>query len=193
MKICKSGLHEYPKEHKSCRECKSIRNKEWALKNKERKEANYKKHYQISKESINANCRTYYKNNKEQIKVKQKVWNEANKDSIKANSRKWVLKNKYNINIEERQEIYLIQEGKCAICKRHESELSKVLDIDHSHETGQVRGLLCGDCNRALGLFRDRPEFCHAAGDYLQSHGQPLQEDHNVHCLSHLDDLAPNE
>ena len=45
------------------------------------------------------------------------------------------------------------QQGCCAVCGKHQSELNKAFDVDHNHETGQVRGLLCGQCNRGLGNF----------------------------------------
>ena len=57
------------------------------------------------------------------------------------------------------------QNGVCAICNR--SQKSR-LHVDHCHETGLVRGLLCGSCNRALGLMKDSTEFLLKAIQYLQ-------------------------
>ena len=54
--------------------------------------------------------------------------------------------------------------NECAICGATER-----LEIDHSHVTGQVRGRLCGDCNRGLGLFREQPERLHNAAAYLEA------------------------
>jgi hypothetical protein len=42
----------------------------------------------------------------------------------------------------------------CQICQRHRSEFPKYMDIDHNHVTGQVRGIICNDCNHALGLLK---------------------------------------
>ncbi|WP_159083913.1 endonuclease VII domain-containing protein [Nocardioides terrigena] len=64
------------------------------------------------------------------------------------------------------------QGGVCAIC--HEPEgmtykgKPKALCVDHDHETGKVRGLLCAACNFALGKFRDNPALLRAAADYLE-------------------------
>jgi hypothetical protein len=69
---------------------------------------------------------------------------------------------KYGISSEEYDIILKKQNYRCAICERHESELSKVgnrrfftLCIDHSHKTKKVRGLLCHSCNRSIGLLKE--------------------------------------
>jgi len=65
------------------------------------------------------------------------------------------------------------QGAKCAICgaiQGHQSCYGKVcrLAVDHDHRTGKVRGLLCNNCNRGLGRFRDSVENLEAAVRYLQ-------------------------
>lgn len=62
------------------------------------------------------------------------------------------------------------QDNKCAIC-RHRPRRTADLVIDHNHKTGEVRGLLCGKCNTALGLFRDSPDVLDAAIEYLEQRG----------------------
>ena len=59
------------------------------------------------------------------------------------------------------------QEGRCAICSRHESEFKKRLHVDHDHVTGSIRGLLCQQCNVGLGNFADSCERLTNAKDYL--------------------------
>lgn len=67
------------------------------------------------------------------------------------------------------------QDGVCAICRNGEASKSnrghrrRRLTVDHDHETGQVRGLLCSGCNLALGGFRDSPDLLLAAASYLAS------------------------
>jgi hypothetical protein len=54
------------------------------------------------------------------------------------------------------------QDGLCAVCREREAE-----HVDHDHETGEVRGLLCSCCNQGLGNFRDNAAHLRAAADYL--------------------------
>lgn len=62
------------------------------------------------------------------------------------------------------------QDGKCAICARPAAEApgKHGLHIDHCHTTGAVRGLLCANCNRGLGLFADDPSALETAAQYLR-------------------------
>lgn len=64
-----------------------------------------------------------------------------------------------------------IQNGVCAICSEPETRKMKgtpaALCVDHNHETGEIRGLLCNRCNRTIGLLEDDPEFFKRAYDYL--------------------------
>ena len=69
------------------------------------------------------------------------------------------------------------QEGKCAICHeppnaraRKNSAASKGWEVDHGHDTGAVRELLCGPCNRGLAAFRDDPEALREAANYIERH-----------------------
>jgi hypothetical protein len=68
------------------------------------------------------------------------------------------------------EELKTQQGNVCAICKK--GELTKDLAVDHCHKTKRVRGLLCENCNRAIGLFKDSPELCRSASDYLESSQQ---------------------
>ncbi len=45
------------------------------------------------------------------------------------------------------------QKGRCAICNKHQAELTKAMALDHNHITGEDRGLLCNRCNLGLGYF----------------------------------------
>lgn len=73
------------------------------------------------------------------------------------------LKSRYGITPEDYEKMFKKQKGKCAICGIKKDKL----DIDHCHTTKKVRGLLCGSCNRALGLLKDNTEFLNNAIKYL--------------------------
>lgn len=73
---------------------------------------------------------------------------------------------KYGATTEEIESMFKQQSGKCAICGG-QSSAGRRLSIDHDHETGQIRGLLCDKCNRGLGLFGDSPELMREAAAYL--------------------------
>lgn len=60
------------------------------------------------------------------------------------------------------------QGGVCAICAGPRSGPGKRFHVDHCHDTGQVRGLLCGNCNTAIGLLGDDPERAEKAAAYLR-------------------------
>ena len=70
----------------------------------------------------------------------------------------------HGITLDQYHAKFEAQNECCAICGRWMAHPH----IDHDHATGKHRGLLCGDCNRGLGQFRDRPERCRAAALYLE-------------------------
>ena len=105
------------------------------------------------KEELKAKHRKYYKNNKEKFKIKSKKYRERDKKKYKKYRRKQGLKQRYGVTIEWWDIQFKKQKGCCAICGKHQSELNKTLYVDHNHKTGQVRGLLCMDCNFKVGQY----------------------------------------
>lgn len=83
--------------------------------------------------------------------------------------RAYRLLRKFGITVEQYDEMFAAQGGVCAICSCPPHY--KRLAVDHNHETGQVRGLLCGWCNRSLGGFRDSTELLVSAARYLKDFG----------------------
>jgi len=78
---------------------------------------------------------------------------------------------KYGISPKDYDKFFKEQNGRCAICNVHQSEVTRRFDIDHNHDTGKVRGLLCYNCNRALGLFKDSTKIVSKAFEYLANRG----------------------
>jgi hypothetical protein len=82
---------------------------------------------------------------------------------------------KYGLTIEEYKFMLELQEGTCTICKTSPIEnglFSATLVVDHDHETGKVRALLCNGCNQGLGMFKDNPNILDLAAAYLRLHGK---------------------
>lgn len=75
------------------------------------------------------------------------------------------LKRRYNLTIAGYDALLEEQEHRCAICGQQPE--GKPLAVDHCHETKTVRGLLCRECNIALGLFQDNPDTLEKAITYL--------------------------
>lgn len=75
----------------------------------------------------------------------------------------------YGITIEEFHRLYEAQQGCCVICGIHAEESARTLSVDHSHVTGEVRGLLCQKCNGGIGLLQDSPEILRRALAYLEA------------------------
>ncbi len=82
----------------------------------------------------------------------------------KQDNRSWRLRSSYGLTQIDYDRMVADQSGKCAICQRVCSELH----IDHCHDTGVVRGLLCTDCNRGIGMLKHDPEIFMSAIKYLK-------------------------
>lgn len=87
-------------------------------------------------------------------------------ERIKAAQRAADLRRGYGITPEQYDELLSKQAGLCKICG---SQVARRLVVDHNHETGQVRGLLCSNCNVAIGLFGENVERMLAAIEYVRN------------------------
>lgn len=93
--------------------------------------------------------------------------NPSTKKSHNKASRKYVYKNTYGITTEDYDKMLKDQGGVCKICGGGPSRGDKLLVVDHCHDTGVVRGLLCNKCNTGIGMFRDDLELLKKAVEYL--------------------------
>ena len=128
-----------------CKECSNVVRREYRIKNRD---------------NVNAGKMSLYYENHEQSKSRLR-------DRYKTYGLAWKLQHKYGLTLDEYRRMVEAQDGRCAIC-RAPPPCGKRLYVDHCHESGRVRGLLCNNCNRGLGCFKDSPEFLLAAKDYLQ-------------------------
>ncbi len=86
------------------------------------------------------------------------------------------LKRQFGVTLEWYLSEYDKQGGKCKLCGKPGEAFNSVtgrtttLAVDHCHKTGAIRGLLCQDCNKGLGSFKDNPEVMRAAADYVEKY-----------------------
>jgi len=100
---------------------------------------------------------------KEGVRYRCKICNKTSKDKNRDYSRKYLFKNRYNITEEQYELKAAQQDNRCAICGARVK-----LHVDHDHNTGAFRGLLCPNCNKAIGLFKDNPDTLRSAAEYLE-------------------------
>ena len=108
-------------------------------------------------------------------------WQRANPDLVRASrarakadgrrqaqDRRSYLKRTYGITVEQYDEMLASQGGVCAVCGREpRDDIS--LHVDHDHETGAIRGLLCFRCNNSLGDLGDDPDLLRRAAAYIEA------------------------
>jgi hypothetical protein len=78
------------------------------------------------------------------------------------------MKSNYGIDKVEYERMLEEQGGKCALCGDAECQSGKRFAVDHCHETGVVRAILCYNCNTGLGKFRDDPEVLRKAAELVE-------------------------
>lgn len=159
MKICskcklEKESSEFYARMAKCKECHKQVTRNWQLRNPERMRKIAKDWYHRTPE------------NRQYSIDKAREWQATHKD--RDNQRKFAynLKRNYGLSYETYCEMELKQDGKCAICNKPPY---RNLDVDHNHETGKIRKLLCSNCNTALGLLKDDTELFTKAIEYLKS------------------------
>jgi hypothetical protein len=101
------------------------------------------------------------------MRAYQTQWKLSNPKKWKMHQDKARIKYRYGLLMDEYNELLLSQDGKCAVC---DTEFIKSPCIDHSHSTGEVRGLLCDACNRGLGYFKENANRLRNAAQYVEKY-----------------------
>ncbi len=107
-----------------------------------------------------------YETEKERQKAKVEAGKRFRMRRGKDYARDHQLQHKFNITLDDYNRMFAEQNGCCVLCDRHQSEFKTRLAVDHNHETGGVRGLLCTRCNIRLGVLENR-QFIEKAIKYL--------------------------
>lgn len=100
------------------------------------------------------------------IRDKERYYNKSN--NRKNWQRNHSYQKKYGITIEKYNKMYEEQKGRCYLCDIHQDDLTKKLAVDHNHETGQIRKLLCFNCNHGIGAFKENINTIERALNYLK-------------------------
>lgn len=128
--------------------------------------------YDRKRNGKRSNCRECErksdKRTPEQLREKTRKWRENNKDILPYSYRRWSLKTYYGLTEEEYNEKLSSQNGVCALCSSPPT--TKNLAVDHCHSTDKIRGLLCANCNTALGLVKENTDILSKMIDYLRKH-----------------------
>ena len=127
----------------------------------------FKKHSQ--RNTYESSCRKC-RNKAQEVRLKDKPEHKAKKRKL---NYKFKLKSKYGIDIHIYNKMLEDQNNKCMICNNpeiHVDTTGKIqrLSVDHCHETGIIRGLLCKRCNSGLGQFKDKVTLLYKAIEYLK-------------------------
>lgn len=153
---------------------------------------NQRAYRERNREDYNQKAKDYYKKNAERIQAQRKQRREAKKngtykpptpasqkkasnDYYKRTGWKKVIESKWhkrgikNMTYDRYDKLLQNQGFCCKICKKEHTD-EKKLHVDHDHNTGDVRGLLCNNCNNGIGKIGDTTEALKRALKYLENH-----------------------
>ena len=130
----------------------------------------------------NAKTKAWHSNNRERAKEMKRQWRDKNKQKKTMADKLWVMANpekvlinkkryrykQYGLTFDDACRLLQAQKNRCAICCRHQRDLSGPLCIDHDHSLGVVRGYVCKRCNTSLGGLGDTLEGVLRAVEYLR-------------------------
>ncbi len=174
---------------KYCAKCKiSARRRardKWACANPEKAAAAHARYQNAHKDYLDERRRAWGIENRERKRSLEKRWLQENRDRANAVERKrrerkrnedpqavalqrkkWRLRSMYGMSIGDYDLLLKAQDYACAICF-DPAEKPFDFHVDHDHDTGKVRGLLCKRCNPMLGLARDSQGVLAGAIEYL--------------------------
>ena len=138
-----------------CKIKKKEYQKEWSVRNKERRAVYNKAWRDRNKEKLAESAREWRERNKEKYKESQQKYQQQ--PDIKEMRQMGRIKRKYNLSKQAYLKMFEDQDYKCAICTVEVQPFTLTAHVDHDHSIHPVvaRGILCHNCNRGLGGFKD--------------------------------------
>ena len=135
------------------------------------------------KSCVNTQQRERYRKNPESSREYSRRYRESHPEKMARINKDWVAKNPdrsrnnklrhmFGITFGQYAELLAAQNGKCVVCGRDQNDLRRALEVDHDHlkskgDAGYIRGLLCGNCNMAIGLIHDNSAIAFNIFEYL--------------------------
>lgn len=124
-----------------------------------------REYYQANKEKIKQQHKKYRDNNAEYYRNYLRDYQIKNKDTLNEQRRAW----RYGMTTEEMNERLEESGDICPICQAAYGTETTEKCIDHCHETGEIRGIICNKCNIAAGMLKDDPQTAKRLAEYLES------------------------
>jgi len=123
-------------------------------------------------------CRDCYQIKRRGYKIAYmaRIGNEKQRKRYDPEKRSEYVVKSYGLTLQKYDEMLAKQNGGCAICgsKVAKTQRNGRFCVDHDHETGEIRGLLCAPCNRGIGLLQDNADILQAGAAYLRNAKNPF-------------------
>ncbi len=148
--------------------------KEWAAANPDKTKAARRRYYAGHQAEESARGQRRYHSNPEKERGRVREYRQRKGEAAKLAEAAGHRRRQYGLTPEAFDQMLQAQDGRCAICAKCFS-ITKPC-VDHDHDTGAVRGLLCRDCNLGLGYY-ERVGFSQSAQQYLDTHAPIRQTD----------------
>lgn len=182
LRICCSlTVAEYRIRYPHARLSATVFERTLSIEERHRRRAEYKLQWQRNhSENYKRAMRKWEKANPDKVSARSREWRYRNLDKVRQKAKRVRLRLDFGLSIEQYEMMLDAQNGVCAICKQPETSRGfQFLSVDHSHRTGEIRGLLCNKCNLALGLMQDDPKLLRAAALYLD-HFNAIEVEHET-------------
>ncbi len=175
LKICAKHVRHFKQKRGigyHCKQCDMESQQKTYLKYREERLERARKYREENREKLSAWARDDRARNKAKYALINKIGSKG-RDYPK---RLLEILKSHGLTKDQYDEMILTQENKCAICRKDETckdprnDCVRRLSIDHNHETGKVRQLLCHACNTGIGKFKENIELMKQAILYLENH-----------------------
>lgn len=137
----------------------------WRMLNPEKARAAQKRYRDKHPDKVKSRWGKWYAENKDSHLAGRRSYYRENREAILTATASRNRKRLYGLTTDMVATMIALQGGTCAICKTPIE--AKSAHVDHNHDSGKVRGILCSSCNLGLGKFRDDFEVLRSAAMYL--------------------------